>query len=93
MALFIASFHEDPPPGLLEKASKSFQSVYPLSSNTWIIRANADSTDMLSDFLGMDVSTHPRTIGMVFKLNGSYSGYHYERLWDWLEEARERIYG
>ena len=93
MALFIASFHEDPPDGLFEKASQGFQRVYSLSGNTWIVQANADVTDTVSDFLGMGKDTSPRTIGMVFKLNGSYSGYHYESLWDWLVEARGHLNG
>jgi hypothetical protein len=83
--LFAAFFQGGIPSDFVEKAgSLSTGEPYRLSDNILLFQSYVDNPQYLRDPLGIDAST----TGVLFKLNGSYSGYFSQSLWDWLKEAR-----
>ena len=59
--------------------------VYQLSNEVLLVRADVDDPKSLSGLLKL---SRDGDAGVVFKLNGSYSGYHDKTLWSWLHENR-----
>ena len=84
---YLVVYEEALPSGVLKKAENTFdpENVYKLTENTLLLRTQSESPTLLRDVL--DISGASLT-GVVFKLDGSYSGYHYEALWDWLKVGR-----
>ncbi len=82
--LFIAVFEEPTPDVALERArAVSEEDVYQLSDHAVLLRGYYGSAKALAKTLGMQEPT----TGIVLRLNGSYSGYHYQSLWDWLDSS------
>ena len=65
--------------------------VYHVDSNTFIVahlglsRDVAQAAGIFKDSEG----TPGDVAGVVFKLNGSYTGFSRQSLWEWLEEAEK----
>ena len=57
---------------------------YRLSGDLVLFQSHVDNPQYLREPLGIDDSS----AGVLFKLNGSYSGYFSKSLWAWLTEAR-----
>ena len=85
--VFIAVFEEAIVPEVIEKveASSMTDDVYQLSDEVLLVRADFDDPKSLSGLLKL---SRDGDAGVVFKLNGSYSGYHDKTLWSWLRESR-----
>ena len=60
--------------------------VYPIEPHILLIAANIDDIQAMKVILGI---AENQKAGAVLKLNGSYSGYYYRELWDWLRKTRE----
>ena len=91
MNLFIVVLEEMTISPELEARVKSLDFVtdtHKLTDNTLLVRGYADNPRMLSLSIGISGEESPPILGVVFKLNGSYFGYHYPALWDWLAESR-----
>ncbi len=72
-----------------ENAAQQLGEVHPISTHVFLIRSYIDDPIGLSrPLLLMDDQEKIRE-GVVFKLNGSHSGYFDATLWRWLEETRE----
>ncbi len=89
MNLFVAIFEDDVSSATLERVKIQHpKNVYEISNRVLLIRSSADNPLTISEPLGM-AGNDAELTGVVFKLNGSHSGYYYSHLWDWLTEARE----
>ena len=96
MNLFIVIFKDEIPSATLQLARSLYgDGVFELTANELLIRAYIDDPTQLGKQFGIQVTpeTSSPSLGVVFKLNGSYSGYYYANLWDWLTETRERLVG
>ena len=91
MNLFVVIFRGEAPPKALEVANTvSRNEAYKISEGVFLVHSHIDNPEVLGDMFGMSDDSRPPQIGVVFKLNGSYSGYYHSDLWEWLAEARER---
>lgn len=61
------------------------EGTYKLSDFAMLIRSVINSPETLSKLLELSEERS----GVVFKMNGSYHGYYFTSLWDWLAEDRE----
>ena len=84
---FVAIFEEAVPSNIVTRAKDllSAENVYRLSDAVLLLRGPFANPDSLMNVLQLSEEANT---GVVFRLNGSYSGYHYERLWDWLKAGR-----
>ncbi len=66
-----------------KKRAKTLFDVYQINENVIVLYStNSVPTGVVSDLLELD----DEKVGIVFKLNGSYSGFYYSEFWDWLDE-------
>lgn len=96
--LFIVVTEDDVDEDDVEIAGEILDSVYKLDDRVVLIRDSIlTDTDLVARLFGLvgseEGEEHHGEIGIVFRLNGSHSGYHYEKLWDWLKEARGQHHG
>ena len=74
-----------------EKGAKLIQDqypkAYPLTENTFVISADTLSQEIASAVGLTEEKAHLGIRGVVFKLNGSYTGFTRSALWEWLEDA------
>ena len=79
-------FDEPIPKDLVEnvQGNLSPENTYLLSDTVTLFRGFSATPDMKNL---LEMSEHGNT-GVVFRLNCSYSGNHYEKLWEWLKEGR-----
>lgn len=86
MHLYIAVFASEIPDETRRRANLVFDDVYQLSDRVLLVRMSAvDSPTAIRKLLGL--SNEPEDVDAIFKLNGSYAGYNYSALWDWMAEA------
>ena len=88
IAIFQNAINDDTTKGI-----EVVSSTYKLSSNALLVESEVAKASVLSDLLEIGDDLDPPRIGVVFKLNGSYSGFYAKDLWSWLEEIQERIIG
>ena len=81
-ALFIAVFENPIPKSDLEKAEQLFE-IYQLNPQVVVLYARNPMPSTVSSELFDFDSEKP---GVVFKLNGSWAGYYYKDLWEWMKE-------
>ena len=89
MNLFIAVFDSasDLPEALTGGKSDLIRDVMKLDDNVFVIRSPVERPAVLDDVLTCPEPSNCR-VAVIFKLNGSYSGYQGNDVWDWLERAR-----
>lgn len=91
MNLYAVIFDGKAPPGALEIANTvSRDEAFKISEGVFLVHSQIDDAGVLADMFGMEDRSRTPEFGVVFKLNGSYSGYFHNNLWEWLAEARER---
>ena len=61
--------------------------VFELSDTTLLVKSPTSDPALLNQMFGLYAEADAPNIGAIFKLNGTYSGYHRADLWDWLKEA------
>ena len=89
MNLFIAIHEAKVTESAVEKVRSLVPNgVYEISDHVLLIRGPFEDASAVSTLLNLD--SHPETplVGLVFKLNGSYSGYYYNKFGEWLKEAK-----
>lgn len=65
------------------KYNKAFQ----VTENFYIVSTVDKSTQKIAETLGIyGDSEEEASLGIVFRLNGSYSGFADGEIWDWLDE-------
>lgn len=69
--------------------SLSSEGMHELSRYTFLIRSPISDTEYVRALFGLSEKSESPRVGVAFRLNGSYSGYHHDALWDWLAAARE----
>ena len=63
-----------------------------MTEHSILVYSSASDPKVLTDLLGMTGDADDLQLGIVFRLNGSYSGLFYAQTWEWLSERRaERI--
>lgn len=60
--------------------------AYEVEPHIFLVATAIDDTQAMKVILG--IAEGGKT-GAVLKLNGSYSGYYYRELWDWMKATRE----
>lgn len=85
--LYLAVLEEKIPHDVIEELSHK-EEVHSLSEYALLIRSSIYNPSTLRSELGIGMPASKPRIGIVFRLNGSYSGYHYEKLLDWLSLDR-----
>ena len=88
--LFIVVFDEDVPRSIMERAEVLADRVHKLADNVLLISFPDLTTQGLVRVLVPDYDQNDPATMAVFELNGSYSGYYYKSLWNWLRETRNR---
>ncbi len=63
--------------------------AYRLTDTVALVAADALSGQVAKDAGLSRDEPDEEARGVVFKLNGSYTGYSRQTLWEWLEEAEE----
>ena len=89
MFLFVAIFR-DPLSDEVMKLAKSgpVEVSYRLDDHALVMRSDVANPQVLGNHFGLNGDSPPPRLGIVFRLNESYYGYHEQRLWDWLKEHR-----
>ncbi len=71
-----------------KKLRALFPDMFPLSNNAYVLSSHKSNTQV-----AIDLGLQPHEVtpewssefsGVVFSLNGSYSGFHQPGLWSWL---------
>ncbi len=92
MNLFAVIFEDSMPSDILDIAeTQPMRGGFQLSDQMIVVQSYAENPKVISDILGMTGPEESPKIGVVFKLNGSHSGYFHADLWDWLAEARGEV--
>lgn len=92
MTMYIALLHEpltEPLVDQLKEELKSHEDLFSFGEKAWILKTNISDIEYARELFNLSAECETPQVGAVFKLNGSYSGYYYEQLWDWLKEARQ----
>ena len=89
MSLFVAIFRESLSDEVMKLAKSSpVEASYRIDDHALVMRSYVENPQILGIHFGMNGDSPPLRLGIVFKLNESYYGYHEQRLWDWLKEHR-----
>ena len=84
MNLFLVAF--DPETTDIEgQLGSILVEAFPLSDNVRLVAAPVDDAAIIRNLLGFKEGT----LGVVFKVNGAYSGYYYSGLADFLDKVKE----
>ena len=62
---------------------------YPISDTCYLVSSNEISEDIA---IGIGLKGENRVsdaLGIVFKLNGAYSGYSYKSVWEWIAQQEQ----
>ena len=91
MNLFLISFQDPFEAAVKERADVVFSpnQVFTLSDRLLLVRTSIENTKDLSALFDLAGDGEDPRTGVIFKLNGSYYGYHSSSLWDWLAKGRE----
>lgn len=92
MTMYIALLHEPLSQPLVDRIKedlKGHEGLFPFGETAWILKTNISDVEYAREMFNLSAESETPQVGAVFKLNGSYSGYYYEPLWDWLKEARQ----
>lgn len=66
--------------------------VHKVTEHAILVYSSASDPKVLTDLLGMTGDSDDEAqVGIVFRLNGSYSGLFYAQTWEWLMERRAEI--
>ena len=88
--LFVAVFEGEVPVDVEDRAQRMVSSqVHRLAPNILLISSpSVDSNAIVRGLIPEYDLTEDPTVCVVFKLNGSYSGYFRKSLWNWLDTAQ-----
>ena len=91
MNLFIVSFREAVAHQWQTHAGAVLNEgdVFVVSPYELIVRLHTEDPSFLTQAFSLYGDASEPVAGVVFKLNGTYAGYHAADLWDWLAVARK----
>ena len=80
--------------GLSDSAKSQLEVVFPdqhrqIDEKVVIVRAKDVNAKVVATMLGMQESEDP--VRLIFKLNGSYSGYYYSDVLAWLSAEDQQV--
>ena len=85
--LFVAIFEDEVAGDVAEELEESpaIADTHQVNPTVLVVRSVAHDPAVVSSLARMS----DERSGVVFRLNGSYQGFFYKSLWDWLKEGRE----
>ena len=89
MKFFLVLFDPEIASDVKERMANVNFETHSISENAMLVATTIDDALVVRNLLGFGKGKEVDRIGAVLKLNGSYSGYYYEGLWDWMEKIRE----
>ena len=77
-------------PMVVQRIKEEYPNAYSLTSTFFLVQSNSIAEDVAiaAGIKGDEKVENAR--GVVFRLNGSYSGFTKSSLWDWLQQAQEQ---
>lgn len=89
MNIFAIVLSEDNPE-VAQRIGEEYPNSYSLTKTFFLVQSNSIAEDVAvaAGIKGDRKIENAR--GVVFKLNGSYSGFTRSSLWDWLQQAQEQ---
>ena len=89
MFLFMVIFKEAIASKAKEQAENTLlpNQVFELSDTTLLVKSPTSDPALLNQMFGLYKEADEPNIGAIFKLNGTYTGYHRADLWDWLKDT------
>ena len=93
MHSFVAVFREPIPSDTLEKAGQwPFEDAFLLADNAMVVLSDfGDPEPIRERLLSTEDEDAPYHTAVIFRLNGSYSGFFDPDLWKWLKKARAQV--
>ena len=90
MNLFIIVFHKSITPEIENEVNSAplVKQAFRVTDHDMLVQSYVDNSRVIAENIGIDGGLEEPPLGVVFRLEGSYSGYHDDALWDWLEAAR-----
>lgn len=74
----------------IEERIKEAYRYYPLSDKCYLVSSDGIS-EQVANQIGLKGNERiPDALGVVFKLNGAYSGYASKSIWEWLSDQEEQ---
>ena len=91
LQLFIAVFAEEEVASEAMKLAEAapFLGAFRLTAHSILIRTHVADSTIVGHTLGVSGAPEHDNVGVVFNLQGSYTGYYTGELWEWLKETRE----
>ena len=87
--MFVVVLSETEPEKIKNRIKEAYNDYYfQLSQDCFLISSPGKAQDVSIEIGLQDPSNDDK--GIVFKLNGSYSGRHYNDVWNWLYQAEVR---
>ncbi len=75
------------------KIANTYHDYCRIADNCFLI-SSTEISDEVATSIGLKGTNRIEGAnGIVFKLNGSYSGYSYRTIWDWMDRAEARREG
>ncbi len=59
-----------------------------LTDRSLLIQSHLSNPQLVGDMLRISEKADSPQVGLVFRLSGSYSGYFYPHVWEWLAAKR-----
>ena len=89
--LFLVHFEKDIAAEMEKRANVHFDSehVFVLNDYDLLVASDSDDVSFLNKLFHLNSKAKESRLGMVFRLNGSYSGYYNEQLVDWLHKYND----
>ena len=93
MSAFVVILHDDEPDAnkvLRERIKEGFpgDQHYEFSDTVHLI-TGVRLIEQIASKLGFEDEDDDEALGVVLRLNGSYQGRSYSKLWDWMRAANE----
>ncbi len=90
MQLFLIVLTEEVADTVKSEAEKLplIQDTHVMTDQALLVQSYVSNPQVISDMLRISENAELPQVGVVFKLNGSYSGYFYPQVWEWLAATR-----
>lgn len=77
-------------PLVVQRIKEEYPNVYSLTNTFFLVQSNSIAEDVATAAGIKGDRKIENARGVVFRLNGSYSGFTKSSLWDWLQQALEQ---
>ena len=81
---------KEPNDGVTSRAKRNYPQHYAISDNVFLVQQDTIANNVAIAAGIKGENRIQEASGIVFKLNGIYSGFASRSLWDWLRNAEEK---